>query len=292
MDKEKFVIDFIGIGAPKSGTSWVAEILAAHPQICMSVFKETSFFCGEQPFVHNRLLRYQGNNIQEYSLFFKHCVPNKIQGEFSVNYMVDENSAAKIFSHFPNVKLIAVLRNPIDRMISDYRYRRFMRKEESRPLEEILKEDEFIVRCGMYSEQLGRYFRLFPKENIKILIYEEVVADPRSTIKNLYSFLGVDPFFEPADLLHKVVNEAAHVRARFVMAGMHQIRLLMIKLGLGRFVDIIMKLGFHKFMKKINLKKTKFEKIDQQLKNKIRDFYKGDRLNLEQLLGRSLSCWE
>src|SRR3989344_4288452 len=178
MDKEKFVIDFIGIGAPKSGTSWVAEILAAHPQICMSVFKETSFFCGEQPFVHNRLLRYQGNNIQ---------------GEFSVNYMVDENSAAKIFSHFPNVTLIAVLRNPIDRMISDYRYRRFMRKEESRPLEEILKEDEFIVRCGMYSEQLGRYFRLFPKENIKILIYEEVVADPRSTIKNLYSFLGVDP---------------------------------------------------------------------------------------------------
>lgn len=287
----KFKIDFIGIGAPKSGTTWLSRALDAHPEICFSSMKETSFFCEENPLVHNALLRYDGKNISQYPLFFKHCGQNKLRGEFSVHYMYDSTVAGKIYKNFPEVKIIAVLRDPVSRFISDYRFRRYMRKEEKRPIEELLFSDYLLIQYGMYTKQLERYFSLFPKENIKILIFEEMVKNPLRTLKEVYSFLGVKDSFIPDTLLKKKVNVTKKVRFRFITRFMHQIRLIMIRLGMEPITNRLMKAGIEEYIGKINFQKLAYEKIDDETKRKIREFYIDDIKKLEKLLNKNLSFW-
>jgi len=280
--ENKFKINFIGIGAPKSGTTWLSHALDAHPEICFSSMKETSFFCGKNPLVHNALLRYDGKNISQYPLFFKHCGQDKERGEFSVHYMYDPTVAGKIYKNFPQVKIIAVLRNPVSRFISDYRYRRYMRKEEKRPIEDLLSSNGFLVQYGMYAKQLEKYFALFPKENIKILIFEEMIKNPSKALKEIYSFIGVDDSFMPRALLKKKINVTQRVRFRFITKFMHQIRLLMIRLGMESVVNRLMKAGIEKYMLKINSQELDYENIDDETKRKIKQFYMGDIKKLEK----------
>jgi len=290
--ENNFKIDFIGIGAPKSGTTWLSVVLEAHPDICFSSMKETSFFCESSPLVHNTLMRYKGENMKDYRLFFKHCDEDKIKGEFSVHYMYDSTSAKKIHDNCSDAKIIAVLRNPVSRFISDYRYRRYMRKEENRSIEDLITTDSVLIQFGMYAKQIERYFNLFPKENIKIIIYEEMILDPLKTVKDVYSFLGVNDSFVPEGVLNKKINESKKIRFRFIMKIMHQIRLIMIRLGVEKLVNFLMKKGINEYMINVNSEKLEYEKVSEETKNKIKNLYLEDISQLEKLLNKDLSSWK
>ena len=103
-------VNFIGVGAQKSGTSWIYACLYEHPEICAPI-KEIHFF--SRP-------RYE-KGIAWYEKQFDRCAVEKLRGEFSTSYLYTPEAAARIHAAYPDAKIIAVLRNPIDRAYSQYR---------------------------------------------------------------------------------------------------------------------------------------------------------------------------
>ena len=101
--KEKS-IDFVGIGAQKAGSSWVAEKLRLHPEICLSEPKELNFFNEKHPYARPDKDNYQSEGISTYLSYFQHCLSQNIRGEFSPNYLWDPRAPERIYQHFPNSK--------------------------------------------------------------------------------------------------------------------------------------------------------------------------------------------
>jgi len=294
-------IEFIGIGAPKSGTSFLTHALRAHPQICLALLKETNFFMGKNPLAHDKLFKYDGSNISDYAFYYKECGSKNVKGEFSVHYMHDPDSARKIHENYPDTKILAILRNPVSRFISDFRFRKYMRKEISDDLGDILFPENLLIRYGMYHEQLSRYFALFPRENIKVVIFEEMTKNPQKIFQEVYSFLEVDDSFIPTKLLEKKSGGTwnnprgphnvtrGQVRSMLVMKIAHKIRLSLIRIGLHSPVERYYGRARH-FVEKYNLKKVEYENIDDSLKRKIGELYSEDTKKLETLIQKDLSA--
>ena len=282
-------VDFIGIGAPKAGTTWLARVMEAHPDVCLSVVKETNFFCKKHRPTRGTYLMYNGNNIDRYSIFYRKCRPEQIKGEFSVHYMWEESTARDIHEHYPDVKIIAVLRDPATRLLSHYRFMRHTLVNEERPLEDLLHADERLVQTGMYGKLLGRYFELFPRKNIKVLVYEEMSADPYGALKDVYSFLGVDDSFVPHELMKKRINPTAGVRFGPIMKWANKIQFVMIWLGIEGLVSGTMKQRISRLIQRINYKKIERHEVSDETKEKMSQLYIEDRKKLEKLLNRDFS---
>ncbi len=284
-----FKIDFIGIGASKAGTTWLARVLDAHPDICLSAIKETNFFCKEHVPTIGAYIQYDGTNMDRYPLFFKKCRPGQIKGEYSVHYMRESMAARNIHKNFPDIKIIAVLREPVSRFFSHYRFNRAILKKEAHLLEHLIHPDEALIQHGMYARNLRPYFDLFPKDNIKVLIYEEMSADPYGALKELYSFLGVDDSFVPHELMERRINPTVQVRFRSIIKILDRVRFALIMLGIERLICATFKKKLYYFVQKINFKKMNHEEIDEDVRRKIKDLYVEDRKKLEALLKRNLS---
>ena len=105
-------VDFIGIGAPKSGTTWLSECLREHPRVCMSEPKEIHFFNKTYAFYWKKQEWKYMKGMEWYAEHWRGCTSGQKRGEFSVFYMQDESTPELIHKHFPHVKLIACLRHP------------------------------------------------------------------------------------------------------------------------------------------------------------------------------------
>ena len=206
--------DFIIIGAQKSGTTWLWEILKQHPETDLRVDKEIWFFGSSE-----RL----SLGLDWYLRKFQHLDDSKIIGEASTDYFFDfvtrEDGSIDetypsipelILDALPEVKIILVLRDPVARTISAYYHH--MRRRRYSPFIELREADSQnphlrIVEFGCYA----RFHRLWkehvPNENILCLVFEEdIIHYPRQTIQKVYEFLGLTTPFMPKSL-DKVINE-------------------------------------------------------------------------------------
>jgi len=117
--RKQNLIDFIGIGNGRSGSTWISECLAQHPDVMFSSEKsrkELKFFC-----VASNWSNYE-KGIGWYLKQFPPYQEGKVRGEFCPSYLHDKKSHVKIKEHFPDVKIIAVLRNPIDWIYAFYQW--------------------------------------------------------------------------------------------------------------------------------------------------------------------------
>ena len=182
--------DFIGLGAQRTGTSWLYACLYEHPEICMPR-KEINFFSRE------RNLR---RGFEWYEAGFAECPPERLAGEFSSTYLSDPGSAARIHARYPRARLIASLRNPVDRAHSSY-LNDLVAGEVSpdTPFSSAVAERDYLGE-SRYAAQLRRYLDLFPREQLLVLIFERTNRDPAAALAAVYEFLGVDGGFRPAML--------------------------------------------------------------------------------------------
>lgn len=191
-------INFIGIGAQKSGTTWLDACLREHPDIFLHPIKEVHFF--------DRI-----NDLSQVNEYEKSFSSNneKIVGEITPSYILNKKSHQLIYQYNKNIKLIAILRDPTDRAVSQYRM------EMSRGTIEFNTGlfDAFIrdlpkygpIRPrGYYKEQLDNIFRFFKKDQVLILDYTDIKNNPDKLIRNVFEFLGVDSNFVPSKLYTKV----------------------------------------------------------------------------------------
>jgi len=180
--------DFIIGGSPKSGTTSLHAYLAKHPDICFSSVKEPLYFNAD---------RYLDEDISPYATYFDTCAADKKIGEASSWYLrAAERSAPRIKKWLPEVKLIFILRNPVERAFSDYWYNiQLGYLPLTLSLSKIIEEngpDHFLLRTGLYYDQLKIFLQYFPQEQIKVLISENFRRNPEQELKTLYQFLEVE----------------------------------------------------------------------------------------------------
>jgi hypothetical protein len=207
---------FLILGAQRSGTTTLYKWIMQHPQIRPGTMKEIHFF--DQ--------NYQ-NGVSWYRLHFplrSKLGSDRITGESTPYYLFHPRAPERIRHVLPDVKMIALLRNPVERAVSHY-FREVHLGHEDRPIEEALRleesrlqpelekmqKDEFYFSeihhqksyktRGLYAEQLKRYFDLFERRQLLVLSSEEYFADPAKALHVLFSFLEINAGFLPPKLV-------------------------------------------------------------------------------------------
>jgi hypothetical protein len=182
---------FLIIGAQKCGTTWFHEMLRQHPQVYLPDVKEVQFFTRLE---HNRFSSHDKGWDWYQSLYAEHA--DKVTGDVTPDYIYWDYCAAAIAEKLPDAKIIAILRDPVDRAYSQYWMSK--RSREMKDFTVYLNENPQLLGRGKYADQLRQYFDRFPSENILVLFYEEVFADPDRWLKKVFAFLGIDPNFRAA----------------------------------------------------------------------------------------------
>jgi len=194
-------VNFIGIGVQKAGTSWLAEALNEHPEVYIHPKKEGHFFNKEKIYL----------NSLHYEYTFKHN-NEKIIGEITPAYISEKDVPKKIFKYNPDVKLIAILRDPTERCISQYKMEMSRDTiEENKGLWDAFSRDlpkygPMRFR-GLYKEQLDNFYKYFKKEQLLILNYSDLKNNPLKFLQKVFEFLEINKKFVPscinANIKHK-----------------------------------------------------------------------------------------
>ena len=201
--------NFLIVGAAKSGTTSLYYYLQQHPSIYLSPVKETNFFATNfvdgKPTLTNldfnleqaQKISFLTRDWESYlQLFAESSIAAKAIGEVSPLYLNSSVAAQKIKSFLPDVRLIAILRNPVDRAYSGYQMQ-LRQTDESRNFSTSINQDEIYIRGGFYYSKLKRYFDVFDRHQIKILLYEDFKVNPLQAMQDIFEFLRVDTTFVP-----------------------------------------------------------------------------------------------
>jgi sulfotransferase family protein len=200
---------FMVPGAPRSGTTSIYHYLRQHSQVFMSPVKETNFFGFlalqrglAAPGLHAAPRPIQ--SLEAYQDLFAGAGGAKAIGEASPMYFWTAGVPSLIKEFAPDVRLIFILRNPIDRAYSSY-LKACQDRLERRSFEEAARAElsapeqwpntaiGFYVRIGFYQRFLAEYFREFSPEQIRIFLFDDLEASPAAFMMNVLTFLGVDP---------------------------------------------------------------------------------------------------
>jgi hypothetical protein len=200
-------VSFLIVGAARSGTTSLCSYLAQHKDIFIPSKKELNFFSFQKnKMVFNGPSDYLANvntiyNLKDYLKEFD--TKNNIIGECSVSYLYYKNSACNIFKFSPNMKIILILRNPIERAFSSYNLLKKQGRENKNTFEEALQIEKERIKngwemmwhyknVGLYYEQVKEYYKLFPKENIYIVNFDNFVTNPLGSINKIVEFFGLE----------------------------------------------------------------------------------------------------
>jgi hypothetical protein len=296
------VIDFLIIGAAKSGTTSLFYQARDHPQIFCPAVKELNYFSKGQGGVTpgsgpgDEQATTWVSSIEEYKSYFEGSAKGQTAGEASVSYLYSPISADRIHERVPDTRIIAVLRDPVDRAWSNYCH--MVRDgRETLDFEEALNAEEERIengwefswhykRLGLYGEQLERYFTNFTKSNIKVFRFSDLKDDTAAIVKEVFSFLGVDPSYEPE--VERRHNQSGKVRsnliARFVNRPNFLTRLArkVVPLEVGhRIMEVL---------RHLNMKEK--PPIPDEAEGYLKEFYAEDVKRTEQITGLNLSNWK
>ncbi|MCK5026832.1 MAG: sulfotransferase domain-containing protein [Candidatus Pacebacteria bacterium] len=271
------MVDFIGVGAQKAGTSWMYACLYEHPEICVPI-KEIHYFSRERNFK---------KGIGWYEDIFNGCKEGLLKGEFSTTYLYDKKTPEKIKKEFPYAKIIISLRNPVERAYSHYRNEiKGGHIPEDQTFRGAMESDESIVGQGMYYDQVKKYIDLFGKENVLVLILDDSKKDPRGFIKNILEFLNVDTSFTPS-MLEREVNIARTPCFVWIERIMMHTAEFLRRIGLGKIVWLIKKGSIPDRVRNMNTKQDAREMKDK-IKEELKKEFKEDAQKLSELIGRNV----
>ncbi|MBC6477742.1 MAG: sulfotransferase [Hormoscilla sp. GM7CHS1pb] len=292
--------NFLIIGAAKSGTTALYNYLKQHPEIYMSPAKEPRFFAFE-----GEKLNFQGvtsgmknsiTNLADYQALFKGVSREKAIGEASTIYLDIPKTVDRIKHYIPDAKLIAILRNPVDRAYSHFS---MQIREAREPIMDFSKalacerkriQDNWIpgfhyASKGLYYSKIKRYFDAFNREQIRVDLYEELKTDSLGLIQDIFSFLEVDKTFVPDTSI------------RFNVSGIPKNRMIHnflgrpnpIKKALKPLLPKKLRNRLSASIKQRNL--TKLPPMSPEVRQELIEVYREDILMLQDLLERDLYSW-
>ncbi len=300
--------NFFLIGAPKCGTTALASYLAEHPQVLMSVPKEPHYFATDLPGIR------WTTDLRHYQSLFE--AADRIvcrYGDASVWYLYSREAIAHIRDYNPDARLIVLLRNPADMVYSLHgqflynpienipNFRKAWESSQSRKkgqnipalcsAQELLYYDE----VARYGEQLERVYHYFPREQVRVFLYEDFAVNPAAVYSEVLQFLDLD-IYDREDF--PVINSRKAVRSqrtqyalRRTLDAMHRFRMgVQYRMGID-----LSRLYIHgpvmKALVRWNLKQPTRVPLSPEIRRIIQNNYRDDGMKLASLIGRDLSRW-
>jgi hypothetical protein len=287
--------NFFIVGAPRAGTTSLYLYLEKTPGVYMSPVKEPSYFAP------NYIRRDPGRfhkDKKEYLRLFENATGYIAVGEASPMYLWDPNAPKLIHQTVPHARIIMILRDPIERAYSNYLtimkydanvkkssfYDELMRDYESRV--KLHGRSRLYVELGMYYEQVKRYFDIFGREQVKVIIFEEFAQHTVQTVNEVLAFLGVNHTVRAITEQYNAYSVPRGPLALWIFSFFRWLR--------ARNIETykIATLPSHALMKsfpeKMFFKRKQKPKIDPQSVKFLQEIYRDDVIRLESLLGRSL----
>ncbi len=206
-------LTFFLVGAARSGTTSLQQYIRQHPDAFLPAVKSRHFAIKHLEGMwagpgDGELRRNSATTASEFAALYHEYAGETQVGDAAGLYLYTAGVAEELADRYSEARIVAILRNPVERAFSAYN---IMRRRGLEPIETFadaldVEADRIAsgwsfawhyTRAGRYGEQLARYFSAFPREQILVLKYDDLQRDPLATTQHVYRFLGLDPGFGP-----------------------------------------------------------------------------------------------
>ena len=271
------------VGAPKTGTSSFYNYMSQHPDIFVPAVKELHYFAYPEvadtyydaPFVTSE---------SEYLAMFDDRRNEKAAGDLSPSYLLYPQAAERIRIFQQEARIVISLRNPVKRAISHYLMDVRLGCQD-RPLAEFLERTEDnrlfyreYIEIGMYSKQIQVYLEKFGPENVLILLYDDLVRDPRACIAEVFKHLSVDEHHTVDMKLH---NAFSMPRSGFVRT--------LFQSGLAKQMGSQLPDGLKRAVKSVTHSRNRPDQSSDD--PQLAKIFQEDIGRVSEIIGRDLSSW-
>ncbi|MEL6522308.1 MAG: sulfotransferase [Pseudomonadota bacterium] len=273
---------FIGIGVQKCATSWLHEVLQAHPDVFTSTPKEIDFFSAAFD-----------RGYEWYERHFEEGRAVTARGETSPSYFHHPQVPARIKAYAPDAKLIVVFRDPVDRAFSNHLHE--LRKwhfTSSERFEDGLRNNPLYLEQSRYAKHMALWLEVFPKEQILPLIFEEITQTPDQAIRQVYAFLGVDPEGK-IDESRTSSNESVAFRNDRLQVMLQSGGNALRRAGLGKALESFKSIGPVHYLMNLNKRDLRVEAppLSDETRALVAAELEDDVKALAKMLGRESFPW-
>jgi hypothetical protein len=272
-------VDFMVIGAQKCGTTSLARQLASHPQICFCAEKEPGYF--------HKTENWRAS-IHDYHRLYSPR-PGQLCGEASTYYtFLPEwlDTHKRLYEYNRDLKLIYIMRQPVERIISQYAHNLVRGIDTAPPEWAVLNRPSYLNR-SRYSVQIRPYLELFERDNVLLLVFEEYAADQMAALHQAAAFLNIDPqpFLETD-------TSPAHQSISEPYLKYHSARAI-VKTGAFQKLRSVVPASIRQPVRRrfLSNQLEQKPKLPAAVKYTLWRFLEDDVRAIERLLGRPLEIW-
>lgn len=296
--------NFFIVGAPRCGTTAMYEYLRQHPDVFMPERKEPHFF-GSDLIITPKLVYYT-KDVREYLSLFAVARDEKRIGEASTNYLKSRLAASEIKEFSPSAKIIIMLRNPVDVMYSLHGHVVYLGGEDIEDFESALEAEEdrkqgrripkgdglvdslFYREIAKYTEQVKRYFEVFGRDRVHIIIYDDLRKDTSWVYTETLRFLEVNPDFQPE---FGIIHGNLRARSRILRYAWTHRPVFLQRLLLGRAKPSLPFSMLFKMLRRIYGRTESRPPMPPGLRGRLQAEFKDEVERLSTLLDRDLTHW-
>lgn len=270
--------DFIAIGPPRTGTTWLYRALGAHVGLPRNT-KETDFFS-----------THYARGIEWYGEFFRDCPRDLPIGEISPNYFAAPEAPERIACDIPECRIICTLRDPVDRLYSFYRLMRHNGWTRA-TMEELAESDTPAFEASRYAHHLARWRERFSPERVLVSLYDDLESAPQSFLDAICDFIGIAHItLAGSPLLGKRVNRVTRgPRIALFAEQAWRLRRWLEAREARAAISVLRKAGVWRFSFRGG---GEFGPLDPALDRRLRERLRPEVEALEEMLGRDLSAWK
>lgn len=263
---------FLIIGAVKAATTWIADQLRARDDV---------FMPGPEPHYFSRDY---DRGVSWYASLFADARSDQLIGEKSADYLADSEAPARAAALLPDAMLIAQLRNPVDRAYSDY-CMLYRRGQVGGDVERYLDTRSAVPRFlenGLYARHIARWRDHFPADRLKIILYDDIRADPERVLADVCGVLRLPPTID-AERVRRRSNDSEAPLVPLALRRLPQ--------PIKNLVAPLRGNPAFEATRRIFARSVDYPRLSSDLRMRLNDYYADDVAQLGRILDRDLSAW-
>jgi hypothetical protein len=271
--------DFLGIGAPRAGTTWLNTLLSSHPDVYTPTLRDEIRYFD----------RYYNRGVAWYESLFpplEQAERYRSIGDISPQYLACDECPERIYALLPDCKMIVIMRHPVNRAYSQYGF--FVQRRNYRgSFENYIAEKPGALKRGFYGHFLKRYLSLFERNQFLALVFEDAIRDVNGTKNKLADFLDIPVDKFPPSAGSGKVNPSSVPTYQFLYGVVAKTGRQLRRWNLEPIVDFVMRTSIQRYLEKGN----SLPPLDENLKKHLNQSYLKDFDEIERCMQIDLSHW-